>query len=92
MHIGFKWLDVADGRVYISRDVVFDETIFPFAKLNPNAGARLRSEILLLSNHLFVPTSGCELLNDLCTNVQTNASSVLQKIWFLQEANRFLVG
>jgi hypothetical protein len=32
----------------MSRDVVFDETIYPFAKLNPNAGTRLWSEIILL--------------------------------------------
>jgi hypothetical protein len=31
-----------------SRDVVFDENIFPFAELHPNAGRRLREEILLL--------------------------------------------
>jgi hypothetical protein len=29
MHKGYKCLDVANGRVYISRDVVFDESIFP---------------------------------------------------------------
>lgn len=40
-------MDVASGRVYISRDVVFDEAVFPFAALHPNAGARLRAEILL---------------------------------------------
>jgi hypothetical protein len=34
--------------VYISRDVMFDETVFPFSKLDFNAGARLRSEISLL--------------------------------------------
>ena len=32
----------------MSRDVVFDETVFPFASLHPNAGQRLRDEILLL--------------------------------------------
>jgi hypothetical protein len=48
IHKGFKCLDVSTGRIYISRDVVFDESIFPFAKLHPNAGVRLRSEILLL--------------------------------------------
>jgi hypothetical protein len=48
MHKGFKCLDASTGRIYISRDVVFDENIFPFAKLYPNAGARLRSKILLL--------------------------------------------
>jgi hypothetical protein len=53
MHKGFKCLDVADDRVYISHDIIFDETVFPFSKLNPNAGAHLRVEILLLStNHL----------------------------------------
>jgi hypothetical protein len=34
--------------VYISRDVVFDENVFPFASLHPNAGALLKKEILLL--------------------------------------------
>jgi histone deacetylase 1/2 len=48
IHKGLKCLDVTTGRVYISRDVVFDENVFPFASLNPNAGSRLRQEILLL--------------------------------------------
>ena len=53
LHKGVKCLDVATRRVYISRDVVFDEHIFPFAELHLNAGSRLRQEILLLphSNH-----------------------------------------
>lgn len=38
--------------VYISRDVIFDEHIFPFSKLHPNAGALLRSQILLLPENL----------------------------------------
>ncbi|WVZ95953.1 hypothetical protein U9M48_041653 [Paspalum notatum var. saurae] len=57
MHKGFKCLDVATGQVYISRDVNFDETVYPFANLHPNAGARLRSEILLLSDNLQNPSS-----------------------------------
>lgn len=40
------------GESYISRDVIFDENIFPFSKLHPNKGSRLRSEILLLPSHL----------------------------------------
>jgi histone deacetylase 1/2 len=52
MHKGFKCLDPKEGHVYISRDVVFDETIFPFASLHPNAGAHLRSEIALLPDIL----------------------------------------
>jgi hypothetical protein len=79
MHKGFNCLDVTEGRVYISHDVIFYETNFSFAKLNPNVGARLHSEILLLPNHIFVPTPGCELLDDSCTNVQTNASSSAAK-------------
>ena len=47
-HKGVKCLDVSTGRVYISRDVVFDETKFPFSDLHPNTGALLRQEILLL--------------------------------------------
>ena len=51
-HKGVKCLDISTGRVYISRDVVFDETKFPFGDLHPNAGALLRKEILLLPPHL----------------------------------------
>jgi histone deacetylase 1/2 len=40
-HKGFKCLDPSEGIIYISRDVVFDETVFPFATLHANAGARL---------------------------------------------------
>ena len=47
-HKGVKCLDTSTGRVYISRDVVFDESVFPFASLNPNVGKRLQKEILLL--------------------------------------------
>jgi hypothetical protein len=47
-HKGVKFLDPNTGRVYISRDVVFDENQFPFVSLNPNASHRLCEEILLL--------------------------------------------
>jgi hypothetical protein len=36
-------------RVYISHDVLFDEIVYPFSKHNPNAGARLRGELSLVS-------------------------------------------
>jgi hypothetical protein len=48
LHKGFKCLDISKGRIYIYRDVIFDENIFPFATLNPNAGARYHSDVLLL--------------------------------------------
>jgi hypothetical protein len=34
--------------MYISCDIAFDETIFPFSTLHSNVGARLRDEINLL--------------------------------------------
>lgn len=57
LHKVYKCLDPADGRVYISRDVVFDELVFPFASLRPNASARLRAEIQLLPDVLLNPSS-----------------------------------
>jgi len=51
-HKGFKCLDPKEGRVYISRDVVFDEYVFPFAELHPNAGSRLRAEFRVLLDAL----------------------------------------
>jgi hypothetical protein len=48
LHKGYKYLDISTGRMYISRDIVFYETIFPFFSLHSNAGARLRDEISLL--------------------------------------------
>jgi hypothetical protein len=46
-HKGYKCLEPSSGRVYISRDVIFDETVCPFSTLHPNAGAHLQAEILL---------------------------------------------
>jgi hypothetical protein len=54
-HKGYKCLDISTGRVYISRDVVFDETVFPFFTLHPNAGTHLCSEISLLPPSLIDP-------------------------------------
>jgi hypothetical protein len=42
--------------MYISRDVVFEEDVFPFAELHSNAGARLRAGINLLPSILLHPT------------------------------------
>ena len=52
MHKGYKCMDPKTGRVYISRDVIFDECVFPFKDLHENAGAKLRQEILLLPSNL----------------------------------------
>jgi histone deacetylase 1/2 len=74
LHKGFKCLDIPNGRVYISRDVTFDENMFPFSKLHDNVGARLKAEILLLPSSLRNSTSGDELADDHvsngdCTNI-----------------------
>lgn len=76
-HKGFKCLDPSEGRVYISRDIVFDENIFPFAELHPNVGARLRDEVSLLPNSLLNSTSfGNAILHDRhSTNSNTNVAS-----------------
>jgi hypothetical protein len=39
LHKGYKCLDISSCRVYISRDVIFDEAVFPFAELPSSAGA-----------------------------------------------------
>jgi hypothetical protein len=52
-------LEVSSGRVFVSRDVIFDEQVFSFMELQSNAGARLRTEISLLPSHL-VPSSNIE--------------------------------
>jgi hypothetical protein len=48
LHKGVQCLDVSTGSIYISRNVVFYENVFPFASLHPNVGALLKREILLL--------------------------------------------
>jgi hypothetical protein len=52
LHKGYKCLDLSSGRIYISRDVIFDEKVFPFSNLHPNARDRLRSKIALLHQTL----------------------------------------
>jgi hypothetical protein len=56
MHKGYKCLEVSSGWVYISRDIIFDEEVFPFTELYLNVGARLQAEINLLPTQ-FIPSS-----------------------------------
>jgi hypothetical protein len=48
MHKGFKCLDIPTDHIYISHDVIFDESVFPFASLNSHTGARYTSDVLLV--------------------------------------------
>jgi hypothetical protein len=52
MHKGYKCLDISVGHLYISYDIVFDETIFLFASLQSNACTRLHAKINLLPLNL----------------------------------------
>jgi hypothetical protein len=40
MHKGFKCIDIPSGHIYIFRDVILNEYVFPFAPLNSNASVR----------------------------------------------------
>jgi hypothetical protein len=52
--------------VYISRDVVFDEHVFPFSQMHLNVGARLRAELSIPPYVLLNPSSsfGDAILHD----------------------------
>jgi hypothetical protein len=43
LHKGYRCLDLSTSRIYIFRDVVFDEQVFLFSKLLPNASPLLRA-------------------------------------------------
>lgn len=75
LHKGFKCQDVSTRRIYISRDVIFNENIFPFSELHDNAGATLRSQIDLLPPHLHnfsTPMS----MTPACTDVAKSSNNL----------------
>jgi hypothetical protein len=80
MHKGFKCLEPSAGRVYISCDVVFDEHVFPFSRLHPNAGARLRAELSVLPDALLNPTNsfGDAILLDHCDFISPSTNLELK--------------
>ena len=91
LHKGYKCLDVTTGCIYISRDVVFDEQVFPFSELHENAGASLKTEIECLSPSLFYFQNGVEhvvdqsatcpreLANDLVADLEENQAQTVQE-------------
>jgi hypothetical protein len=55
----------------VPRDVIFDEQVFPFASLHPNAGAKLRADIILLPSYLVSPNH-----DGVCTTDNPSTSAV----------------
>jgi hypothetical protein len=82
MHKGFKCLDIPMGRVYISRDVIFDENNFPFANLHSNAGARLQFEMLLLPPTLLNLNQRGDITSVQVTNDSTLCLEICVQIRF----------
>jgi hypothetical protein len=78
LHKGYKCLHIPTNRTYISRDVVFDETVFPFTQtssnstlpssstspLNPGQFVDAAYTPLLLANHGAGRGARLELLDD----------------------------
>ena len=60
--------------------MIFDETVFPFSKLHPNAGAKLRSEIHCLHPTLSNPTHGGERLVGQFTNYPPDIANDLLEV------------
>jgi hypothetical protein len=75
--------------VYKSRDVIFDESVFPFEYLHSNARARLRKEVLLLLEHLRNPDSGdVDCIDSHVTNNHaTNESQIIVREDLFQDAH-----
>jgi hypothetical protein len=101
MHRGYKCLKVSNGRVYMSRDVTFDEEVFPFSELNPNAGAQLRSDVALFHPTFFRHDCGDITIHDHITDNPLNTNNILEvtgeilrengeQIGVVQEENRAL--
>ena len=66
-HHGYKCLDLSTGKIFVSRHVVFDETLFPYTKSNiPVTDLHLSSKSVPLPQSISVPPSPC--LQDLHSN------------------------
>jgi hypothetical protein len=66
------------GHLYISCDIIFDETVFPFATLHSNVGAWLHAEIELLPlslHHINLHHEGHEVQEPNDVNLSNTADT-----------------
>lgn len=62
MHKGYRCLHVSTGRIYISRDVIFDENFFPFSDDMPKQTPdQMLEQILVFSPTTMGRTDPSEL-------------------------------
>jgi hypothetical protein len=66
LHKGYKCLHVPSNRVYISRDVIFDESVFPFVNMpnSHNLPPMSESSLLLVADHFMDIAHSLPLLAD----------------------------
>jgi hypothetical protein len=72
-HRGYKCLKPKSGHVYISRDVIFDETVFSDSSLHPNVSAQLKVELLLLHPML------CTTDGDVEMSIRNNSADIVEE-------------
>jgi hypothetical protein len=75
LHKGYKCLDISSGCVCISRNVVFDEVVFPFAELPSSIGAHYTAEVLLIPQNPGLDSDSP--VHDFPTNLNTIPRLVL---------------
>jgi hypothetical protein len=91
LHKGYKCLDTDSGRVYISRDVIFDESNFPFAnsRTSPSTTPNIDLSVLQLDRssfnpacvrmHIPVPAHSLHAENSTGTPTAPSSDAVLQQ-------------
>jgi histone deacetylase 1/2 len=74
LHHGYKCLDRSTGRVYLSRDVVFDELVFPFSD-GPSSVINPYHEHAVLLSPTTEPDSALPTCADMIPASVTNLDS-----------------
>lgn len=83
MHKRFKCLDPTSGRIYISRDVTFDESIFPYSSLSTTTTYSPES---LLNNHSEPGNNMPEPIVNFPTNAVLHVPSICHDFMQPQES------